>query len=65
MVKALQSLGDRLVGRFVPEVVAEAGVQDYQTRCRCVWDSPTFIEWVKNCDRGVCGPCYIKGGCKP
>lgn len=68
MVKALQNLGDRLVGRLVPEVVAEAGVQDYQRVCGCLWDSPGFMYKVQNCvggPSGGCGACYAIRSCKP
>jgi len=63
MVKALQNLGDRLVGRLVPEVVAEAGVQDYQVSCGCVWESPGYSKKVKNCVGSKCGACYRVGSC--
>ncbi|WP_328993186.1 hypothetical protein OG394_02665 [Kribbella sp. NBC_01245] len=60
MVKSLQNLGDRILGRFVPEVVAEAGVQDYQLYCYCQWDinRGRFVRWYKNCASGACGGCY-------
>jgi hypothetical protein len=63
MVKALQNLGDRLVGRLVPEVVAEAGIQEYQLSCGCFWDSPSYLKKVKNCSGGACGACFVVGPC--
>lgn len=63
MIKAFQHLGDRIVGRLIPEVTAEAGVQDYQVSCGCFWDSPGYVRKVKNCAAGYCGACYIVGGC--
>ena len=60
MVKALQELGDRIVGRFVPEVVAEAGVQDFSMHCFCRWGEA----WRRNCVAGGgCGSCYRAGRC--
>jgi len=64
MLRAVQDLGDRIVGRFVPPVVAEAGVQDYTVLCRCRIEG--YFRWAyrKNCANGRCGPCYLAGqGC--
>jgi hypothetical protein len=62
MVKALQGLGDRIVGRFVPEVVAEAGVQDFTVFCYCVQYQLFATEYRKSCTSGGgCGPCYTDG----
>jgi hypothetical protein len=64
MVKAWQNLGDRLIGRVVPEVVAEAGVQDYQLYCGCFGEpGGVFVKKYKNCAAGYCGACYTVSGC--
>jgi hypothetical protein len=58
MVKALQGLGDRIVGRFVPEVVAEASVQDYSVFCYCKQYQLFAVNYRKDCvPGGGCGPC--------
>jgi hypothetical protein len=62
MVKALQNLGDRLIGRVVPEIVAEAGVQYVTVNCGCFWDSPGYVRKVKYCN-AVCGSCQVIGPC--
>lgn len=66
MVNRLQGLGDRIIGRFVPQVTAEAGVQDYTVYCGC-WsiakmDAPGYRVFRKNCVAGGgCGSCYSTG----
>ena len=63
MVKALQDLGDRIVGHFVPTVAAEGSTQDYTVRCGCYTWQGTSIEYRKSCVAGSCGPCYETGPC--
>lgn len=63
MLNAFQRLGDRIVGRLVPEVTAEAGVQEHTVSCGCRWDSPGYIKWQMNCAGAACSPCYAAGPC--
>lgn len=64
MLNAFQRLGDRIIGRLVPEVTAEAGVQDRTEDCGCFWDSPGYVRKHRSCVSGAgCGACYVVGAC--
>jgi len=65
MIGKLQGLGDRVLSRFVPEVVAKATTLR-GVRCYCVWDSPGYVMYIKECSDQqphICSPCYQWGSC--
>ncbi len=63
MLNAIQRLGDRIIGRLVPEVTAEAFEVKWTHDCGCFWDSPGYVRKMSECYPQGCTACYVTGPC--